>query len=348
MAAPIDAANAAPQQSSSASSTSSPVATTHPAGDNVRVAPSTPATTRAPGHARNEAQTAPPSESPTAAPAGTPSGTSAGRAFAVDPHTVQDSTAEDRHIAGEGTSEATWQAWGGLATLPSIDLSSLLGDARRLVIAAPHPDDEILGAGGLIAMTLAHTALPIRLLAVTDGGGSHPGSALWPVPKLCATRAGETAAALETIASRLGCASRIEVCRLGFADGSVTPEEDALTERLLDTLREGDLLVATWEHDGHPDHEALGRAARAAAQASKVRMLAMPVWTWHWAAAGDRRVPWQRAMRLDLTGPAESAKRAAAQCFASQLDEDISTGAAPILPPFVLARTLRSFEVYFE
>jgi hypothetical protein len=73
----------------------------------------------------------------------------------------------------------------------------------------------------------------------------------------------------------------------------------------------------------------------------------MPVWTWHWAAPGDCRVPWHRARRLDLSPEVMQRKRQAVGCFATQLQADPSTGQPAILPPHVLARLLHPYEIYF-
>lgn len=56
----------------------------------------------------------------------------------------------------------------GLCPLPRIwDISSLL----RVLIVVPHPDDECLGCGGLIAALRAKN-IAVRLILVTDGGGA--------------------------------------------------------------------------------------------------------------------------------------------------------------------------------
>jgi LmbE family N-acetylglucosaminyl deacetylase len=43
-----------------------------------------------------------------------------------------------------------------------------------LVVVAPHPDDEVFGAGGLLAMATAK-GLPVHVMFLTNGGGSHRG-----------------------------------------------------------------------------------------------------------------------------------------------------------------------------
>jgi GlcNAc-PI de-N-acetylase len=50
----------------------------------------------------------------------------------------------------------------------------VLAGVTSAVIVAAHPDDEVLGAGGLISV-LAASRARLRLVAVTDGEHSHLG-----------------------------------------------------------------------------------------------------------------------------------------------------------------------------
>jgi LmbE family N-acetylglucosaminyl deacetylase len=244
-----------------------------------------------------------------------------------------------RHIEGEGTPAHAWTAWSGLWTLPFVEPDLLVPEGGRAVIVAPHPDDEVLGTGGLLAH-LGRLGRQVLLVAVTDGTASHPGSREWPRERLAQARPHETHEALR----RLGLGSP-PVERLGVPDGDITAHEARLTRRLRECLRPEDVVFATWRWDGHPDHEAVGRAASAASAASGVPCVEVPIWTWHWARPGDERVPWGRARRIALDGASFALKRHATAAYVSQLEPDASTGAAPILPPHVLERLLRPFEV---
>lgn len=247
-----------------------------------------------------------------------------------------------RTIRGAGTDEAHWQSWNGLEQLASVSAAQLVPPGRRALILAPHPDDELLGCGGLIRQ-LAAAGRDVQVLAVTDGGASHPQSSIWPVPLLKKTRALESAEALR----RLG-APTVPLLRLGLDDGQVGAQAGRLADALRLILRADDVLVATWRLDGHPDHEAVGEVAAQAALQRHATLLEMPVWMWHWAEPGDTRVPWERACRLPLDPVAHAAKRAAAQAYRSQLEPDPSTGRAAIVPASALARVLRQHEVYFR
>lgn len=90
-------------------------------------------------------------------------------------------------IVGQGTPLQHWQASSKMAELPHISVEQLVPDGHRAVIIAPHPDDEVLGCGGLM-QGLAALGRPIQLISVTDGSASHPGSRRWPVERLSVVR----------------------------------------------------------------------------------------------------------------------------------------------------------------
>jgi LmbE family N-acetylglucosaminyl deacetylase len=235
-------------------------------------------------------------------------------------------------IDAPGTDERDWAAWPWLSTLPGAGLTGL-AQVKSAVIVAAHPDDEVLGAGGLLSMlAAAHTRL--RLVAVTDGERSHRGHA--SAGPLGRRRTTETTAALRALG-----ASAVEVVRLKLPDSGLADQEDRIAEALAPLIQGFDLCLAPWDHDLHPDHEAVGRAARRTAPAS---LYTFPVWMWHWASPGDPRVPWDRALRIPLPPRASNRKRAAITCFASQL-EDRGHGLGPVLAPGMVAHFTRPMEV---
>ncbi|WP_456269203.1 PIG-L family deacetylase [Kushneria sp. AK178] len=249
---------------------------------------------------------------------------------------------DDRRIEGGGTPEAAWQAWGGLATMPSVTPEALVEPGQRAVIVAPHPDDETLGFAGLMQQ-LAAAGHTMDLMAVTDGTASHAGSTHWTPERLARQRPLESLEAL----SRLGCEQQTTVVRLGLPDTAVAHHEATLVEHLTARLTPDHVVLTTWRGDGHPDHEATGRACARACEITGARLIEIPIWTWHWAAPGDTRVPWALARRLTLTGDMLSRKWTAIRAHDSQLTIDPDTGQAPILPDHVLERLMRPCEVLF-
>ena len=118
-----------------------------------------------------------------------------------------------------------------------------------------------------------------------------------------------------TPSSALGLGEPIS---LGLPDGQIAEHEDRLADLLTDILigwGARTWCAATWCGDGHPDHEAVGRAAAVAVQRTGSTLLEYPVWMWHWASPEDPAVPWDRAYRSRLHPWAVRRKRRAAQCF---------------------------------
>lgn len=229
-------------------------------------------------------------------------------------------------LTGQGTPEATWSRCSTLAALPP--WSPRLPASGRIVVVAPHPDDEILGAGGITAR-LCRLGAQVDLVAVTDGEHSHPGLDRY----LRIVRPLETLAA----ASQLGIEFDA-ISRLRHPDGQV--DETKLTGQLTARIRPGDLVLAPWARDGHPDHDAVGRAVETVCARTGADLLAYLVWAWHWATPDD--LPWEKAIRVELDDLA-AAKRRAAAAFHSQL-----TVEPVILPVHVQRRLLRPFEVLLE
>lgn len=239
-----------------------------------------------------------------------------------------------------GSDEGQWRRWLARQQLAQVDASRVVDPGQRAVVVAPHPDDEVLMVGGLMALW-AELARPVLVVAVTDGEGSHPGSTRWPAERLARERIAESELAL----SRLG--SQAAVLRVGVADGQVATQRDVLTALLLRTLTPSDIVFTTWALDGHPDHEATAVAARRAARATGARLYEVPVWGWHWARPGDGRMPWSRALHIALAPRLVQRKCAAVHAFRSQWEADPSCPDSPVLRPSMLRRAQRGFELVF-
>ncbi len=171
----------------------------------------------------------------------------------------------------------------GWRALPELGLGAVCGAGDPLVLA-PHPDDESLGCGGLIARAVAGGRQPL-VVVLTDGAGSHPGSASHPAAVLRGVREAET---LEAVAALGLGAGRVVFLREadtraplgGEALGAVAGRLCGLVERHGCTA-----LLGPWAFDPHCDHVAAHRAAalasaRLAAAGRGVRFRSYPVWGW--------------------------------------------------------------------
>lgn len=246
----------------------------------------------------------------------------------------------DRRIEGHGTAEQEWQQSRVLDRIPESSFAAFLASAKRIVILSPHPDDEVLGCGGL----LAHAAIkgvPVMIVAVTDGEQCYPGHLAWPREKLRAARTTE----LHRAVAALGLDARC-ILPLHMHDGSVEVAAETLTGLLRDLLMPSDLVFAPFEADGHPDHDATFIAARQAVCEVGCRLLQYPIWAWHWMAPQGADFAALDLRRLSLTETIRRKKLNAIECFETQTGQGRPEIEAPILPPHVLERFTRPFEVF--
>jgi LmbE family N-acetylglucosaminyl deacetylase len=245
-----------------------------------------------------------------------------------------------RRISEDGTPEALWNAWPGLDAVQLVPIEKWIHPMVRLVVVAPHPDDEILACGGLMALHARRGGKSL-VVAVTDGEASHGDARSWRGGKLAETRRAERICGL----ARLGC-EHAEVHRLGLADGNVASQADTLQSELQKVMQWGDIVVTTWRFDGHPDHEACGMAAARACAEARCCLLEAPVWMWHWSRPADSQVPWHRLVGLQLPGEAVSRKRRAVESHVSQLLPRGRTQ-GPVLGQTILDRLARRTEYFF-
>jgi LmbE family N-acetylglucosaminyl deacetylase len=202
---------------------------------------------------------------------------------------------------------------------------------KTTIVIAPHPDDETLATAGFIA-SQRRLGIPVTVVAVTDGEAAYEG-----VQGLGKIREVEQEQAL----AELGVC-KDEIIRLRLPDSDVTTHESRLADLLKDLFRPDSLIIAPWELDYHPDHEACGRAAwRAAKAVGCATPVSYLFWTWH---RGDSPFVLQGPIRrFDLDDQLQAAKRAALACHRSQLQRD---DGQPILPELLLKPAYRSFETF--
>lgn len=247
----------------------------------------------------------------------------------------------DRVIEGDGTSQDAWQNWQGLQALPRLNIAKRFLPHQRVCIFAPHPDDEILGCGGMLQQ-LAENGNSILLVHVTNGTQSHPDSQIYPPQTLDVIRPQESLAALEV----LGITEQVSIVSLELSDGDVFAEQDKFNGKLATIIQPDDILVTPFMRDGHPDHEATGQVVAAFAKQHNLDCYQVLIWAWHWAKPADDRIPWDSAVRLDLSAEQLARKTQAIDCFASQTTVDESTGNPPILSAQTIARISQLWEVY--
>ncbi len=231
----------------------------------------------------------------------------------------------------------------GFEALPAAGIDDVLQGQRALILA-PHPDDESLGCGGLIAAACA-AGLPPVVAILTDGAASHPGSQEFPPARLRAVREAEADLAV----SRLGLPPAHLICLrypdTGLPEAGAGFEAACINLALIAAENGCGVLLAPWHGDPHCDHQAAARIAAAVARRSRLRLLSYPVWGWLRDGAdlvGETRGGW----RLDISAHL-AVKQAAIAAHETQYGELIKDSPNGFrLPAELLAVFARPFEVF--
>lgn len=234
---------------------------------------------------------------------------------------------EPRHPAG------TWDDAVATRTTRELDPTGF----THLVVVAAHPDDETLGAAGLLRAVTAAGGT-VELVLASDGEAALPEVAALDRAALARTRLGE----LDDALAALGVAPVVH--RLGMPDSAL--REDDLAAALEPLLARADAWAAPWRDDPHPDHAAVGRACAAAAPVT-AHGFGFPIWARTRTDPAGPGVPWDRAYRLVLSEADRDAKRRAIAAHASQTAVPPG-GARAVLSPATLAHFHGAHEVYFR
>ncbi|MFN2475940.1 MAG: PIG-L deacetylase family protein, partial [Chthoniobacterales bacterium] len=152
---------------------------------------------------------------------------------------------------------------------------SILNESTRLLLFAPHPDDESLGAGVLLQKAVAAGAA-VRVVYVTDGENNPwPQRALerrWRLTAADRSRWGERRRAEALAALQVLGIKSTDAQFTGLPDQHVTETLlhrcDALSHRFAQIISAWSptLLLVPSEHDTHPDHSAVSVLTHLATQ----------------------------------------------------------------------------------
>lgn len=173
-----------------------------------------------------------------------------------------------------------------------------------LVIIAPHPDDEVLGCGGLIAKAVA-AGQSVKVVILTSGGAAHNGCCA-AGERLVEERRRELAReALEY----LGLSAE-HIVFLDWQDGKLPRQQDADFAAKANEL--ASLLVRfnpSAVFCPHPfeewsDHIAAEEMTRAALDQSRLNVTLYHYCVWFWYSLPLRKAfhcDWRNALTLDIS-----------------------------------------------
>lgn len=237
------------------------------------------------------------------------------------------------------------EALAAMQRLPLLSFEEI--GTTGITIIAPHPDDESLGCGGLISAARERD-VPVTIVILSDGTGSHPASSSYPPARLRALREAEALAA----ARLLGVAAD-DVHFLRLPDRFV-PSDGAAADPVIDGLANlirssaSDVVAVTWEEDPHCDHKAAAALARSACRGTSARLFAYPIWGLTLPPDAAIKALPCNGFRLDIRNE-RAAKRAAVAAHRSQTTDLITDDPSGFtLTPAHLSLFDTPCEVYLE
>jgi len=154
------------------------------------------------------------------------------------------------------------------ASLPRVlDLTS----AKRVLVFAPHPDDECIGCAGTLALLSQHANIEICVVLVTNGdGGQHS-----PDPQMSSIRVEEMKQALKVLGIH-------QLQTLEFSDGRFLSDE-ALSSALGSVIQsfKPNWVFAPSPMDYHKDHVLVSHAVTQLCQSSRCveQLIYLESWT---------------------------------------------------------------------
>ena len=181
---------------------------------------------------------------------------------------------------------------------------SFLHDIERILIIAPHPDDEIFGCGGLLAGRNDNDKRT-DILFLTNGEASHKDCCTMPKKDIAAMRQRLAISASEKL--------NVPQARLHFLDGQdgELPRQDQfgfvnLAEKIAACLEKlaPEAVFSPHPFEGWSDHIAAEELIRVAITMlpKRPKLYYYCVWFWHnMPLKKALQIDWQRAHLLDIS-----------------------------------------------
>jgi LmbE family N-acetylglucosaminyl deacetylase len=232
--------------------------------------------------------------------------------------------------------------------IPSVNASEL----GPTIIFAPHPDDEALGCAGLLAL-LTRESIPVHVVIMTDGIGSHRNSRQFPSERLREIRKQEAIDSLEALGLQRSAISFLDLPDQFLPDSETSGFDDAVdaVHWALKNRFKPETLVVPWRRDRHCDHEATWQIVSAAAERIKFKGRWLEYSVWADELGGPDAHPRDdevRRLRLDIEDVLEL-KRRAIHCHRSQTTDLISDDPTGFrLSPGTISRFDIPWETYLE
>ncbi len=207
-----------------------------------------------------------------------------------------------------------------------------------VLIVAPHPDDEVIGCGGLIARLVEGGNEP-QIIVMTGGEGSH-GKDFSESEAIVKARRSLTRQAL----SILGVPEQ-NLHELDFPDGGISAESEQMVrlKELIESIKPDTVLVPHWG-EGWPDHVNTAKIVKNLVPSS-TDVWEYCVWMWYYNVW--RGLDWKNASKLSLTPHERELKIKAVDAYIRPMAPDGKPWSG-VLPPIFIEANTGNIELYFK
>ena len=180
------------------------------------------------------------------------------------------------------------------------------------LIIAPHPDDEVIGCGGLISRLISNGITP-HIVIMTGGEKSHVDCCKLNDEEIKSARHQLTRNALHILGI-----STDHIHELNFHDGEISPNnlnKVAELRQLINKLRPKNILIPHWG-EGWPDHI---NTAQIIKQMKLANCLIWEYCVWVWYYNIWRRLDWKNATVLKMSKKEQRLKIKAMKAYTEPL-----------------------------
>ncbi len=207
------------------------------------------------------------------------------------------------------------------------------------LIVAPHPDDEVIGCGGLIAR-LVSQGNPPYIVIMTGGEGSHNQCCSLSSTEIVNARRGLTRDALEILG-----VPPSNIRELDFPDGGIDAghRQVAALRSEIEEIRPDCVFIPHWG-EGWPDHVNTALILKSILPAD-TEVWEYCVWMWFYNVWSG--LDWKNARLLKLTPSEHSLKLRAIDAYTKPL-APCGRPWSGVLPPLFLKANRWDNELYFK
>ena len=220
----------------------------------------------------------------------------------------------------------------------------------RTLVIAPHPDDECLGCGALLARLAHDGSSAVHVIFVTDGSRSHPGHPSVSSADLARNRREEARAAMAVLGVPWSNAHHLNV-----EDGSLAHLDRSASQTLVDQL--SDLvaglrptrIILPLHCDGSTEHDSsFEHVARALRRTNgPAQVLEFPVWAAWRPQLLAKPLRTARTVHRFAARPWLRQKEDALRAHCSQM-QATAPWQQPVISSEFVSYFLRPYEYYFE